>query len=252
MGSSLLYREEEGMVDYKQSYQVIGRGRAIEDLSKHELEALLTRTRQVLKAKYCFCKRRHVLSGNLSRIFCCEQVLEYFSTYPCVTEDDNNYRCLLLRQFFYGCRVGEVQSMRLLLDQRLVAIDSEKKGEPTTEYLPYIQGTACLWNVTKVYHKNAIARAFVRHVKRLGASFYMVYGSDARGYRRGRYTSHTLRKTAGNLFKNSTGRIEKEIYFLRQSLHRAYGATASYIDYPESEFRADINKCFRHYVEQLL
>ena len=97
-------------------------------LPKHILEALEKERRRVYCEKYRVQQNKGNMYGNLSRIWVPEQVIEYFTTFKqCpLCGNREQARLLLLKQFFYGLRVGEVNTTVLLEGMLLVRIDTEK------------------------------------------------------------------------------------------------------------------------------
>jgi hypothetical protein len=216
-------------------------------LTKHEHELLTKRNNLHYNSKYRL-KRSGTLYGNLSRVWTPQQLIQFFKTFP-----EGDVKKNLLRAAFYGVRIGEVASMQLMESSGLVRIETEKKrGVKSADYLPIIEGTQCLFTA-KTYNPNFLRKCFMAHCKKMGEGYYYAYtNSDAAGKKRYRYTTHTLRKTAGNMVRRFTKEVFKEKAFLRQSLSRAFGATAAYMDYPEDEMREDLNACFASLVIALL
>lgn len=226
-------------------------------LSKHRLEQLETARRQAYQVQYGGSRR--VPLFNVSRTWTKDMTIKFFQTFP---EDDlPNAKKLLLRQFFYGLRIGESTECELMEDIGMVRVSSRKKGRVMYDFLPIIKGTESLFQLKRKkgphkeldgYNAQYLADCFKAHCKTLGAPYWSLLGKDKRNMTRVRYTSHTLRKTAGNIFREHTRDIYKEAVFLRHSIQRQFGVTSHYVSYPEEQFRTELNDAFADLVQQLV
>lgn len=216
-------------------------------LSKHEIEQSMKHLRIAYDERYSFAKPREPLAGNLPRGFSADQLREFFCFWPLHLEEA---RRRLLRAFFYGLRVGEIE--KAVLHGDLIKISVLKKGRDYTYYLPLIPGTERLfppYTSWKRYHSNYLAKAFTARCDALGLDERHSPTKDGRMLRR--YTSHTLRRTAGNLVRKKTCDVYKAKMFLRHNPSSHFGATARYLDYDMDEMRADLEETFLPFVDLL-
>jgi hypothetical protein len=214
--------------------------------TKHELEQSIKNLSATYKAKYSF--KQPPLCSNLPRVFNEEQLKTFFHCWPLAHEEA---RRRLLRAFFYGLRVGEIEKTTLQGD--LVRVECNKKGKGFVYYLPFIKGTERLfppYTSLKRYHPNYLAKAFTARCDAL--HFGERYSPSRDGRMLRRFTSHTLRRTAGNCLRRHTRDVYKAKVFLRHNMSSHFGCTARYLDYDFDEMRVDLDECFGFWVRFLL
>jgi len=223
----------------------------IQSLTKHDFEQNLKELRAAYNQKYLLKKTRHPLAANLPRLFTDDQLIEFFATFPLKKEE---IRRRLLRAFFYGLRAGEVDRAERV-EGGFVKVDCLKKGRYFVYYLPFIEGTEKLFSPytsTHKYDSIYLARCFSDRLKELGGMYCQKYEKSSDGRLLGRYSSHTLRRTAGNAVRRYTKEVYKAKIFLRHNPSSHFGCTAAYLDYDIEEMRKDLNETFKQYVEKLL
>lgn len=228
----------------------------IEDMSYHELEAVITRARVIKHLKYPSSKKPPPVCPNLRKGFSEEHLVTFFKTLSVKdrmgrTLRGKNTKKLLLRQFFYALRVGEVCRATLNPYTRLVRVETSKQGRKRIDYIPFIEGTESLFDCSNV-SPDCLRNTFRKHLYRLGGAYPDVYHKDTKGHYLHRLTTHSLRITASNLLRKHTRDPYKQKVFLRHCISRAYGATSHYMEYHEDDYRRDLNDVFRPYVEALL
>lgn len=192
-------------------------------------------------------KKSHTgVAPNLRKSFPSKaSLLHFFATMkPCASKDR------LLLQFFYALRVGEVKTVSYNPFTKLVRVETEKEGRIRIDYLPFIEGTERLFSVPLV-SDNCLRNFFYRHCKRLGPPYHDIYHAGKTGDLN-RLTSHSLRVTASNGFREYTGDPYKQKVYLRHNISRAYGATSHYMEYSEDDFRSDLNGYMKEFVKSLL
>lgn len=222
------------------------------DLSKHEIESTIKTLRALKALKYPRSKRRSPIYGDLDRSFSTEQLFSVFDELR--RFGNNRVRDQFLIMFFYGLRIGELADLEYLERQRLLKIVNHKPEEHNN-YLPVIPGTEPLFESLegKPYHQGYLATYFKETLMRLGDEYYSSYGQCRQKRNLHQYTSHSLRKTAGNIFLKSTGgKMYKMHRFLRHDLRSVYAATGWYTSYSEGEFRVDLEEAFTPYIKGLL
>lgn len=225
----------------------------LEGLSYHQLQALQKAAGHVRAAKYPSCHRnKKPLYGNLPKVFSDRQLLEFFAELYRF-RNEAVYKAFA-KQFFYGLRIGEINTCRLVPMQELVIVEAEKKkGQPNQYYLPLIKGTEDLFNPDLPKLSPHYLRKYFRETcDRLGDEYMFTYGKALCGRPLRQFSTHTLRATAGNMLRRHTRDPYKEAVYLRHELSSLWGATSRYMHYEQEEMKQDINQTFKHYVEELL
>lgn len=221
---------------------------ALFHMSYHELEAFMKEVRRVKLAKYpSYGKKHRAVSPRLRKGFAdTQQLIRFFTTMPECTS-----KKLLLRQFFYALRVGEVCTATYNHLTGLVRIETEKEGGTRIDYLPFIDGTESLFECPNM-SKDCLRNYFHRHCKRLGPPYHDTYYRTGNGWDLNRLSTHSLRVTAGNLLREHTHDPFKQKAYLRHSMNSTYGALSCYMEYTEQQMRKDLNATFHTLVKELL
>lgn len=235
------------------------------DMTYRKLEQEIKRRheeiRQLWAVKYAkypsSIKKKKSICPNLRKGFSSEASLVFFFKTMATVDSlgrripESNAKKLLLRQFFYGLRVGEVCSATYNPYTKLVRVQTEKMGQPRIDYIPFIEGTESLFECANV-SKDCLRNLFRRHLHRLGGEYPDVYFRDKKGKDLHRLTTHSLRVTASNMLRKHTKDPFKQKWFLRHSIERAYGSSSHYMEYPEEEYRKDLNETFAGLVKALI
>jgi hypothetical protein len=217
----------------------------LHSLPRHALDTLRHSCGKVIESKYRPHRLKKPLYANLPREMSSEQVFQFFEELR--RFGNEGVVKAFLRQFFYGLRVGEINSCKIV-PGNYVMVTNHKDGG-TVDYLPVIPGTEELFEPIKNYSSGYLRKYFTETCDRLGDDFRYQYATDRKGRLRRQFTTHTLRKTAANIIRTHTKDAYKASVFLRHETRAVYGVTAVYLHYPLEEMREDLTKAFSQYLQ---
>lgn len=221
----------------------------LQPLAMHALERLSKAANRVIDKKYGRHDHRHYLNEHVPETFNDKQLVAFFDA----IENAEHHR-IFLKQFFYALRISEICHTEIIPGQDLLRIHDEK--EDREDYLPIIEGTRELlepFNDGKGYATAYIEKIYREIRKKLGPSFTWSYGSAKDGRPLYQFHNHGIRKTAGTIFKRSTGGDMYKVHaYLRHDMRTAFGSTAAYVEYNMQEMKEDLDACFSKYVELLI
>jgi len=214
------------------------------DLGWHALTDLSKAANLVLKEKHHRHHTRKYKNKHVREVWSDDDLQEWFGY---IKKQNKEHWVLFMRQFFYGLRISEIQSITLSGD--VVRIQDEKMQRE--EDLPLILGTEnILEPIQKNYTKAYLEKLFNQYRHDIGNRFIDKYSEEPVRYR---YHSHGLRKTAANIFAHQVhGDKLKVQTFLRHDVDRELGTAAPYLQYDFDEFKQDINDALNKYVQMLI
>lgn len=217
----------------------------LQTLPRHALDTLRHSCGKVIERKFRPHRLKKPLYANLPREMSRDQVFQFFDELS--RFGNEGVVKAFLRQFFYGLRVGEINSCKIV-PGNYVLVTNHKDGG-TVDYLPLIPGTEALFEQIKPYSSNYLRKYFTETCDRLGDDFRYQYAKDAKGRYRRQFSTHTIRKTAANIIRSHTKDAYKASVFLRHETRAVYGVTAVYLHYPLEEMRGDLAKAFSPYLQ---
>lgn len=222
---------------------------ALFNLSFDQLERLRKFSGVVLEEKYNRNHSRVPAYGNLPRNFSVRQVTRFFS----VVSNDR-LKVSFLVMLLFGLRVGELDGLVWLRDQRLLRVRNFKCRRD--EYLPVFDSAEAVLTsfFSEPMHSTKKLRYYFRLVcEDAGDEFTYVYGYSSHENPRQlfQFTTHSLRHTAATLFFNCTNNPYKVSCFLRHSKSSHFGSTATYMHYSLDDMRDDLEKTFENLIDDL-
>ena len=223
---------------------------ALFQLSFDQLERLRKFSGVVLEEKYNRNHSRTPAYGNLPRNFSQRQLKKFFSVIR-----NHRLKTSFLVMLLFGLRVGELDGLVWLRDQRLLRVRNFKCRRD--EYLPVFGAAEAVLTsfFSEPRHSTQKLRYHFRTIcAASGDEFTYVYGYSSHKNPRQLYqfTTHTLRHTAATLFFNSTNNPYKVGCFLRHSKGGKFGTTATYMHYSLDDMREDLQATFKDLISNPL